>query len=185
MYTIGHSTRSFDELVSLLKHHGVRTIADVRRFPRSRKYPHFNDDALTLTFPQVGIQYIPFPSLGGRRRTIAGSINTGWRNEGFRGYADYMQTREFQHALGQLSEVAGQSPTAIMCAESVPWRCHRSLIADAMLVSGWEVLDILSETGPKPHTLTPFAHVDGTRITYPSAVAESADGAPGLFDPVQ
>ena len=129
----------------------VFAVADVRRFPRSRKYPHFNDDALTLP-PQAGIQYVPFPALGGRRQTTAASVNTGWRNEGFRGYADYMQTPAFEHGSGRPVTVAARGPTAMMCAESVPWRCHRSLIADAMLVRGWDVLDIVSEAAPKPHS---------------------------------
>lgn len=167
LYTVGHSTRSLDAFVRLLKHHGVRAVADVRRFPGSRKNPHFNADALAHSLPEAGLDYVPFPSLGGRRRTSADSVNTGWRNEGFRGYADYMQTPPFAEAVAQLEAMAGQTPTVVMCAEAVPWRCHRSLIADAMLVRGWQVLDIVGETEPAPHKLTPFARLDGVRITYP------------------
>ena len=176
LYTVGHSTRSLDEFVRLLGQHGVRAVADVRRFPGSRKHPHFNADALAGSLPAAGLQYVPFPSLGGRRRASPDSVNAGWRNESFRGYADYMQTAQFGEAIGQLEELAGPTPTVIMCAEAVPWRCHRSLIADAMLVRGWEVLDIVGDGKPPPHKLTPFARVDGVRITYP------AEGAQQLWE---
>ena len=187
LYTVGHSTRSFDEFVGVLKQHAVRAVADVRRFPRSRKYPHFNDDALGEALPDAGVRYVPVPALGGRRRASADSINTGWRNEGFRGYADYMQTPQFEEGLARLAELAEGTPTAVMCAEAVPWRCHRSLISDAMLVRGWEVLDIVGEASPAPHRLTPFARVEGVRITYPAAAgdADKAAAGPGLFDAVQ
>ena len=185
LYTIGHSTRSFDDFVTLLTRHHVRAIADVRRFPRSRKYPHFNDESLADSLPRAGIDYLPFPSLGGRRKTTPDSVNLGWRNESFRGYADYLQTPAFEEGLGSLIEVARQTPTAIMCAEAVPWRCHRSLIADAMLVRGWEVLDIVSDAAPSPHKLTPFAKVEGTRITYPAPEAEPQSTQHTLFDPLQ
>jgi uncharacterized protein (DUF488 family) len=185
LYTVGHSTRSLDGLIDLLRGHGIETVADVRRFPKSRKYPHFNDDSLALSLPQAGIGYVPFPPLGGRRRAAPDSPNTGWRNEGFRGYADHMQTEEFARGIERLATLAEQSPTVIMCAEAVPWRCHRSLIGDAMLVRGWRVLDITSASPPPPHKLTPFARVDGIHITYPSemkATSPPDDGAPGLFD---
>jgi uncharacterized protein (DUF488 family) len=174
LYTVGHSTRSLDEFVRLLKHHGVRAVADVRRFPGSRKYPHFNADALAESLSAAGLGYVPFPSLGGRRRTSPDSVNTGWRNEGFRGYADYMQTPQCVEAVSQLEALAGRTPTVIMCAEAVPWRCHRSLIADAMLVRGWQVLDIVGESAPSRHKLTPFAIVEGTRITYPAEDGQQA-----------
>lgn len=173
LYTVGHSTRSLEEFVSLLKHHGVRTVADVRRYPGSRKHPHFNEPSLARSLPDAGLDYVPFPALGGRRGTSPGSPNTGWRNEGFRGYADHMQTPQFEEGVARLSELAGGTPTAIMCAEAVPWRCHRSLIADAMLVRGWEVLDIVSHSTPAPHKLTPFARVEGLSITYPPVAAEA------------
>ena len=186
LYTVGHSTRSLDDFLALLARHGVRAVADVRRFPKSRKYPHFNDDALARSLPAAGVRYAPVPALGGRRGTSAASVNTGWRNAGFRGYADYMQAPAFEHGLAELLALAAEAPTAMMCAEAVPWRCHRSLVADAALVRGWSVLDIVGEAAPKPHALTPFARVDGTRITYPAPPADdAAGGQPGLFDPAQ
>jgi uncharacterized protein (DUF488 family) len=185
LYTVGHSTRSPDEFIRLLNRHGVRAVADVRRFPRSRKYPHFNDDSLAESLPAAGVQYVALPSLGGRRRPSPASVNTGWRNEGFRGYADYSQTPQFDEGIARLAELAARTPTAIMCAEAVPWRCHRSLIADAMLVRGWHVLDILGENDPTPHKLTPFARVDGVRITYPAPAADAETAQGGLFDSLQ
>jgi uncharacterized protein (DUF488 family) len=186
VYTVGHSTRSLDELIALLKQHGVRAVADVRRFPKSRKYPHFNDEALAMSLPAAGFRYLPLPALGGRRRAMLDSVNTGWRNESFRGYADYMQTPAFEAGVSQLSALAAQTPTAMMCAEAVPWRCHRSLIADAMLARGWEVLDIVGGSAPTPHKLTPFARVEGSHVTYPAAAAVEEDGSSerGLFDPL-
>jgi uncharacterized protein (DUF488 family) len=166
IYTIGHSTRTLDELVQMLRAHGVAAVADVRRFAGSRRFPHFNADHLAATLPQQSIAYIPCPQLGGRRTPDPNSIHTGWRNHSFRAYADYMDTPAFQDALDQLMIRARQIPLAIMCAEAVPWRCHRSLISDALLARGWTVLDILSQTRATPHKLTPFARVTGTRITY-------------------
>jgi uncharacterized protein (DUF488 family) len=167
LHTVGHSTRSFDEFVALLKSHDVAAVADVRRYPRSRKFPHFNDDELAAVLPRSGLRYVPIKSLGGRRRAAKDSVNTGWTSEGFRGYADYMQTPAFEAGIDELAELASGAPTVIMCAEAVPWRCHRSLIADAMLVRGWKVLDIMSPTVANPHKLTAFARVEGTAITYP------------------
>ena len=177
VYTVGHSTRSLDELVDMLRAHGVTAIADVRRYPKSRKHPHFNDDALAKSLPLQGIRYLPFPALGGRRRPLKDSPNTGWRSESFRGYADYMQTPVFRQAIDDLLRVAAQQPTAIMCAEAVPWRCHRSLISDALLARGCAVLDVMSATTVTPHHLTPFARVDGGKILYPKPTHEV-----GLFD---
>ena len=167
LYTIGHSTRTLDELVAALQAHGVKAVADVRRFPASRRLPWFNDTSLARSLPERGLLYWPFPDLGGRRRALPDSPNGGWRNESFRGYADYMATQAFLGSLGSLAEKAGATPAAIMCAEAVPWRCHRSLIADAMLVRGWRVLDIFDAAKASPHKLTPFARVRGTAITYP------------------
>jgi uncharacterized protein (DUF488 family) len=175
VYTVGHSTRGLDEFLTILKAHGVRAVADVRRYPRSRKFPHFNDDALAGALPERGLAYLPFPALGGRRRAAKDSRNTGWRSESFRGYADYMLTPHFQDALEELVKASGAAPTAIMCAEAVPWRCHRSLIADALLARGVKVLDVMDERKAPPHAMTPFAKVDGTRVTYPSA-------QPGLWE---
>jgi uncharacterized protein (DUF488 family) len=175
LFTIGHSTRSAAEFISILKAHGVGSLVDVRRFPGSRRVPQFNADALGPELTSQGIDYTPLPILGGRRKPKADSINTGWRNASFRGYADYMQTPDFEQGLEQLIEIASRKPAAIMCAEAVPWRCHRSLIGDAMIVRGWQVIDLMNERSAKPHKLTDFASVDGTRLTYP---------APGaLFNP--
>ena len=168
IYTVGHSTRTLDELVDALKAHGVETIADVRLIPKSRRYPHFNDDALAAELPRRGMRYAPFKSLGGRRRPAKDSVNTAWRNDSFRGYADFMQTAAFAQALDELMTLARQTPTAIMCAEAVPWRCHRSLIADALLARGWAVFDVMSPASAPPHKLRPFALVRGTRVTYPA-----------------
>jgi uncharacterized protein (DUF488 family) len=176
IHTIGHSTHPLEEFVQILQAHGVRAIADVRLIPKSRRHPHFNADALTESLPRSGIAYHSFQSLGGRRRPRKDSPNTAWRNESFRGYADYMQTPAFEESLTQLVELARRTPTTTMCAEAVPWRCHRSLISDALLVRGWNVLDILSATKAAPHKMTPFARLDGLTITYPPQ-AES----PSLF----
>ena len=173
-YTVGHSTRSLDELVEILKAHGVAAVADVRLFPRSRRHPHFNDEALAASLPKLGLQYLPFPDLGGRRRPRRDTPNTGWREEGFRGYADYMQTEPFRAAIDRFTAVASQTITTVMCAEAVPWRCHRRLIADALLVRGWRVLDVMSREKATPHKLTPFAVVRGQEIVYP-------DPQQGLF----
>ena len=167
IYTVGHSTRPAEDFVALLKAHGVEAIADVRLIPKSRRYPHFNAEQLAQWLPDAGIAYIPFKQLGGRRRPAKDSINVGWRNESFRGYADFMQSQPFSQAIAELTDLAEQRPTATMCAEAVPWRCHRSLISDALLVRGWRVLDIMSETKAAAHKLTRFAKVDGLRVTYP------------------
>ena len=173
LFTVGHSTHPFDVLVRMLKAHGVGAVADVRRYPKSRKFPQFNDEALAADLPRAGLRYVPMPALGGRRRPAKDSVNNAWRSEGFRGYADYMLTPAFEAGVAELARVAAEAPTAIMCAEAVPWRCHRSLIADAMLVRGWRVLDIMSEKVVTPHELTSFARVEGTRITYPKGSDEA------------
>jgi uncharacterized protein (DUF488 family) len=179
IYTIGHSNRTLDALVEMLAAHRVQTVADVRQFPGSRRLPHFNAEHLAAHLPGRRIEYRPFPQLGGRRKGRPDSINTGWRNAGFRAYADYMQTRPFEEGLDALLAHAAKHPTAIMCAEAVPWRCHRSLIADALIVRGWTVLDIMSPDKATEHKLTPFARVRGTEITYP---ATGAAEQPGLFE---
>ena len=173
IYTIGHSTRSFEELVAMLNAHGVEKLADVRAFPKSRRFPHFNAEHLAAELPPRGIAYLPFVSLGGRRRPRPDSINTGWRNKSFRAYADFMETAEFARALDELITAAIRSPTAMMCSEAVPWRCHRSLIADSLIARGWCVLDIISERKCSQHELPAFARIEGPRVTYP--------GEPGLF----
>lgn len=168
LYTIGHSTRALDEFLAILEAHNIKTLVDVRTVPRSRRVPQFNTENLAESLPRHHIQYLHLPALGGLRKTRPDSINTGWRNDSFRGYADYMQTPAFEEGLKDLISIAKKNPTVIMCAEAVPWRCHRSLIADALLVRGWEVIDLFSQTSAKPHKLTDFAKVDGTHLTYPS-----------------
>ena len=172
LFTVGHSTRTLDELVALLRAHRVAAVADVRLIPKSRRYPHFNAEALAVSLPERGLDYMPFKSLGGRRRPLKDSPNMGWRNESFRGYADYLATDVFRKALTELLSIASEVPTAIMCAEAVPWRCHRSLIGDAALVRGWRVLDIMSEKSAPPHQLTKFAQVNGEQLTYPGETQE-------------
>jgi uncharacterized protein (DUF488 family) len=167
VYTIGHSTRSAAEFVTMLKGHGIRTLVDVRTIPRSRHNPQFNGDALAATLAESGIRYVHEPDLGGLRKPRPDSVNAGWRNTSFRGYADYMQTPPFGAALDRLIDQAAETPTAIMCAEAVPWRCHRSLVADALLARGHEAREIVSGTKDTPHKLTSFARVDGERVTYP------------------
>lgn len=167
LYTIGHSTRTLEEFVELLKAHGVTMVVDVRTVPRSRRVPQFNIETLPGELAKVGIEHSAMASLGGLRKTTAESKNNGWRNASFRGYADHMQTPEFGGAIDELIAVASRRTCAIMCAEAVPWRCHRSLIGDAMVVRGWQVLDIMSARSAKPHRLTEFAKVRGMRITYP------------------
>jgi uncharacterized protein (DUF488 family) len=167
IYTVGHSTHSREQFLELLAAHAVKAVADVRRFPASRRHPHFNQDEMKLWLEESGIRYEHFVDLGGRRRARTDSVNLGWRNESFRGYADYLQTEAFRKALEGLEELARQTPTATMCAEAVPWRCHRSLISDALVVRGWRVLDILSPAKVQEHKLPGFARVSGTTLTYP------------------
>ena len=167
LYTIGHSTRPADAFVALLRAHGIRHLVDVRTIPRSRHNPQYNSDALAATLAAAGIGYTHMKGLGGLRKPKPDSINAGWRNDSFRGYADYMQTPEFAAAIDDLLAIGAEQPTAIMCAEAVPWRCHRSLVADALFARGVEADEIVSETRATPHKLTSFARVDGTRVTYP------------------
>lgn len=167
VFTVGHSTRSLDELVGLLVAHGVELLADVRTVPRSRRNPQFDRHALGGPLGAHGIDYVHLGALGGLRRSGPGSPNGAWRNASFRGYADHMGTDEFRRGLDELVALASQACTAVMCAEAVPWRCHRSLLADALVVRGIEVRHILSPHRAEPHHLTPFARVEGTRVTYP------------------
>ncbi len=167
IFTIGHSTRSSEAFIALLRAHFVTNLADVRTVPRSRHNPQFNSDALAAALASEGIGYAHYPGLGGFRRPSAQSPNAGWRNASFRGYADYMQTSAFAENLDVLMTAAAHRTTALMCAEAVPWRCHRSLIADALLARGVRTEEIVSETRCAPHQLTPFARVDGVTVTYP------------------
>ncbi len=167
IYAIGHSTRPLDQFVELLRAHEVTLLADIRTIPKSRHNPQFNADSLARELPKVGIQYRHLKELGGLRHTSKDSINTGWENASFRGYADYMQTPEFVHAIRDLMKLARGQRVAIMCAEGNPFRCHRSLVADALTVRGVRVRHISSRKSAREHTLTRFAKVDGTRISYP------------------
>lgn len=168
IYTVGHSTRPLEALVEMLAAHGVVVLADVRTVPRSRRNPQFNQDTLPEGLRAAGIRYIHLPRLGGLRHGLkTGSPNTGWRNESFRGYADYMLTDEFEAGLSELVSIARREPTAIMCAEAVPYRCHRSLVGDALTARGIEVREISSKTRAALHRMTPFARVEGERVTYP------------------
>ncbi len=179
IYTIGHSDRSLEEFIGLLQGADVAILADVRTVPRSRHVPQFNREELERALPQSGIQYVHLAALGGLRRGMgSASPNTAWRNASFRGFADYMLTSEFEAGLGELLRLAREDTTAIMCAEAVPWRCHRSLIADALMVRGIEVVHVMGRGRLQPHHLTPFARVTGTRVLYP----EGAGAAPQVQD---
>ncbi len=169
--TVGHSTRTIDDFIRLLQAHGVTCVADVRTIPRSRHNPQFNAESLPESLKQAGIGYVHLAGLGGLRHTSRTSPNTGWRNASFRGFADYMQTPEFESALEELLGLASRGQVALMCAEAVPWRCHRSLIADALLVRGIGTEHIMSLTNRQAHRLTPFAKVHGLRLTYPPEAA--------------
>lgn len=178
IWTIGHSTRSLEELVGVLRHYGIEALVDVRTVPRSRKNPQFNRDELELKLPELGIDYTHAKDLGGLRKALKDSPNMGWENESFRGFADYMQTPEFERALNWLIGEAQNKPTAIMCAEMLPWRCHRSLIADALLVRGFDVAEIFDEHKSQPHKLTTFALVQDGNVTYPAPAPEFSDSRP-------
>jgi uncharacterized protein (DUF488 family) len=164
--TIGHSTRSLEDFVELLKAHGVECLVDIRTIPRSRHNPQFNGDSLPSALRAAGIDYRHMKELGGLRHPQKDSPNTGWRNAGFRGFADYMQTEAFAAALAALIDEAGRHQIAVMCAEAVPWRCHRSLVADALAVRSVPVEHIMSKERRDPHHITPFARIAGKRITY-------------------
>lgn len=167
LFTIGHSTHPIEDFVALLHANGVTLVTDIRTVPRSRHNPQFDEDALRASLEDNGIEYTRLASLGGLRRTSPDSINTGWNNSSFRGYADYMQTAEFATGIDELVALLDGHVVAIMCAEAVPWRCHRSLVGDAVLVRGIDVDDIYSATSVKPQKLTGFARVDGWTLTYP------------------
>ena len=171
--TVGHSTRPIEEFIALLTGHSVSRVLDVRTVPRSHHNPQFNRDTLPASLEAAGIAYAHVAGLGGFRHSHPGSVNMGWRNASFRGYADYMQTPEFAENLAALFEEATRERLALMCAEAVPWRCHRSLIADALVVHGIRAEEIISATRLQDHKLTSFAKVDGTSITYPPELASA------------
>lgn len=169
LFTVGHSTRTIDVFIDLLRDHGVRELVDVRSIPKSRRFPHFNSDALEIALRDAGIGYVHLARLGGRRHGRKDSVNLGWRNTSFRGYADYMATPEFAQGLNELIEIARGARAAIMCAEAVPWRCHRSLIADALIEKGWTVRDIISPKAAPEHRRTRFLKVMDGQLIYPDS----------------
>lgn len=168
LMTIGHSTRSLEEFLALLRLYHIQLLIDVRTIPKSRAHPQFGKDRLPGELQAAGLAYCHLEALGGLRRAQKDSPNAGWRNASFRGYADYMATPTFRAGLNELEELACDQRTAIMCAEAVPWRCHRSLIADALVIDGWRVIHILGPKSVREHTLTPFLHVEQGMLTYPA-----------------
>ncbi len=168
VFTIGHSTRTRKDFLEMLRAHRVRELVDVRTIPRSRHNPQFNSGELARALRRAGIRYEHMADLGGLRRARPDSVNMAWRNASFRGFADYMQTPEFRSAIDRLARLARQRRVAVMCAEAVPWRCHRSLIGDALLVRHFAVEDIESVTRTRPHRQTPWARVRGLRVDYPA-----------------
>ena len=169
IYTVGHSTHPISDFIRTLNAYGIQLVADVRSIPRSRHNPQFNMEALEDELQKHDIGYVWLKDLGGLRHTVKNSINTAWENKSFRGYADYMQTPEFARAIDELIDIGKKKRTAIMCAEAVPWHCHRSLIGDALLARGIEVEDIMSESSIRPHQLTPWAQIQGSTVTYPGS----------------
>jgi uncharacterized protein (DUF488 family) len=169
VFTLGHSTHSLEEFIQMLQGHGITLVADVRTVPRSRHNPQFNRETLPLDLKAAGISYVHLPGLGGWRSVRPVSPNRGWRSPGFQGFADYMLTADFEGHLKGLIELAQRERLALMCAEALPWRCHRSLIADALVVRGIPVAHIMGQASSQPHRLNPMAQVEGTRITYPPA----------------
>ncbi len=165
IYTIGHSTRALDELVELLREHGIQRLADIRRHPGSRRCPHFSRESLAVELPRRGIEYKHMPELGGRRKGRPDSPNTAWRNEQFRAYADHMASEDFRQAIDAL--VASTKMTAIMCAESVPWRCHRNLVSDELVRRGIEVVHVLAPHSTRRHEMNPHARVEDGHLIYP------------------
>lgn len=166
LLTVGHSNKPLSEFLAMLESHGIRQLLDVRRYPSSRKWPHFDAAALECELARIGVAYRSLPALGGRRKPRPDSPHTAWREEAFRGFADYMDTAEFAGAFQGAEALAGEAPSALMCSEALPWKCHRSLIADAFLARGWEVQDVLSPTQARPHRLPAFARLEGVRVIY-------------------
>lgn len=166
MWTVGHSNHSLERFLEILKAHRIESVVDVRRFPVSRKWPHFDAASLASSLPSAGIGYVGMPELGGRRKPRADSPHTAWRADQFRGYADYMDTPEFTSSLERAMALAGDQRTALLCAEALPWRCHRSLIADALIARGREVLEILNEKDARSRKLPGFARLEGNRVVY-------------------
>ena len=178
IWTIGHSTRPIENFLALLLAHGIRQLVDVRTIPRSRHNPQFDTESLRKSLKEAGLVYTHARELGGLRKPTKDSPNLGWKNASFRGYADYMQTPAFWSALDELMATGRERPTAVMCAEAVPWRCHRSMIADALLTRGWTVRHIMTADRAGEHQLTSFAKIEGPRLFYPAPADEDA---PRLF----
>jgi uncharacterized protein (DUF488 family) len=166
IFTIGHSTHSIEVFIAMLQSFGIKFLADIRSFPGSRKYPHFNKPALQASLAHAGIQYVHFPDLGGRRKPTPDSVNTAWRNAAFKGYADYMETTEFKTAIEQLQAQARKQPAAYMCSEAVWWRCHRSLVSDYIKVNGWKVMHIMAQGKAQEHPYTSAAREEQGRLFY-------------------
>jgi uncharacterized protein (DUF488 family) len=175
VFTIGHSNRTIEAFIELLRETEIQLLIDIRTIPKSRHNPQFGQDRLAASLKEAGIGYRYMEDLGGLRKTGSNSPNGGWRNASFRGYADWMQSEAFQHAITELIDLATERPTAIMCAEAVPWRCHRSLVGDALIVRGLKVVDIMGPHSTREESLTSFAVVDGGRITYPPYEEEPDD----------
>lgn len=173
IYTVGHSTRTIENFITLMKTYKIETVVDVRTIAGSSYNPQYNQKNLDKSLSENNISYIRLERLGGLRHTTKESINMGWKNKSFRGYADYMQTSEFEDGIKELIAIAKKKQIVIMCAEAVPWRCHRSLIGDALVVRNIKVVDVMSEINARPHKLTPFAHVVGRTITYPKTGNEN------------
>lgn len=172
IFTIGHSTRHIDDFINLLQQNKVNLLVDIRTIPRSRHNPQYEHTALEKSLPTANIEYKYIKKLGGLRPSVKDSVNMAWRNKSFRNYADYMQTDEFKQGLDELINSAKSKQAAIMCAEAVPWRCHRSLVADALLIRSIVVKDIITKAPPANHKLTSFAQVNGQQITYPDNKTE-------------
>jgi uncharacterized protein (DUF488 family) len=164
--TVGHSSHSLEAFLEILRAHGIARVIDVRRYPASRKWPHFGAGELARSLPAAAIDYAGLPELGGRRKPRPDSPHTAWRQDAFRGYADFMDTPEFAAGLAKVEGLAGENLSALLCAEAVPWRCHRSLVADALVARGWEVEDVISTASSRPHALPKFARAEGTRVIY-------------------
>ncbi|HEY8204363.1 MAG TPA: DUF488 domain-containing protein [Pyrinomonadaceae bacterium] len=179
IWTIGHSTLSIDEFVNSLKSFSIRLVADVRSFPGSRRYPQFNKESLRVSLAIANVDYIHLPEIGGRRKARPDSQNVAWRNQSFRGYADYMETEDFRAGIERLIETACEKRTAIMCAEAVWWRCHRSLIADYLKATGWEVIHIIDQSHSQTHPFTSAAGIVNGKLSY-RGVLENLENDTGL-----
>lgn len=166
VFTAGHSNRTLEDFIALLRNAGVAQAIDIRRYPASRKWPHFNAEALAASLPEAGIAYVGLPSLGGRRRANPDSRHTAWKNDTFRAYADFLETPEARRAIARLEEASRHLASAFFCAEAVPWRCHRSLVADALVARGWEVADLIGPGSARPHVLPAFARIAGSEVIY-------------------